>query len=118
MEKLNQTDAGQLYYRLAFDRREEVDDGFGNAVGGWVEQFQRRARFVHMRGSETVLAARLESRNPMLAEVRKDSQTRQIDTDWQARDVRRDVAFNIRDIREDNNRSMIELFLESGVATG
>jgi head-tail adaptor len=119
MEKLNQSGAGRLYYRLAFDQREMVDDGYGNVVAGdWTEQFQCRAEFIHLRGSETVMAARLESRNPMAVTVRKNSQTKQIDTDWQARDVRRNVAYNIRDIRENNNRATLDLLLESGVATG
>lgn len=119
MEKLTQTGAGRLYNKMAFDQREMVDDGYGNQVAGdWTEQFQRRAEFIHMRGSEAIMASRLASHAPMLVRIRVDTQTKRIDTDWQARDVRQDMAFNIRDITYDNSRAVIDLLLESGVATG
>lgn len=119
MERLNQTGAGRFYYRLAFDAREMIDDGYGNQVAGdWQELFQRRVEFRHLRGSETVIAARLESRNPVEVMVRRDSKTKTITTDMQARDVRRNVPYNIRDVREDNDRATLTLLLESGVATG
>lgn len=119
MERLEQTGAGRLAYRLAFDRREMIDDGYGNEVAGdWQEQFQKFAEFRHMPGSETVIAAQLESRNPLRVTLRIDSQAKQITTDWQARDVHRNVPYNVRDVREDNNRQTMTLLLESGVATG
>lgn len=119
MERLKQSGAGRLYFKVAFDKRDVVDDGYGNPVSGdWQEQFTRRVEFVHMFGSETVIAAQLESRQPMKVMVRSDSQTRQIANDWQMRDVRRNVPYNIRDIRPENNRAMIGLLVESGVATG
>lgn len=119
MERLAQTGAGRFFYRLAFDAREMVDDGYGNTVAGdWQEQFQRNAELRNLRGSETVIAARLESRNPVEVMVRRDSKTRAITTDMQARDVRRGVPYNIRDVREDPDRATLTLLLESGVATG
>lgn len=119
MEKLNQSGAGRLYYRLAFDQREMVDDGYGNVVAGdWTEQFQCRAEFIHLRGSETIMAARLESREPMIVRVRMSAQTRQIANEWQMRDLRDGKPYNIRDITWDNNRAMIDLLVEGGVATG
>jgi head-tail adaptor len=44
--------AGTLHYKIAFDKREDVDDGMGNTVSGWQEQFQTRAEFINLRGSE------------------------------------------------------------------
>lgn len=119
MEKLAQTGAGRLYFRLAFDAREMIDDGYGNTVAGdWQEQFTKLAEFRHLPGSETVIAAQLESRNPVRVMVRLDSDVKRITTDWQARDPRLNVPYNIRDVRQDNNRSTVTMMLESGVATG
>jgi basic membrane lipoprotein Med (substrate-binding protein (PBP1-ABC) superfamily) len=119
MERLDLSGAGKLDERLAFDARALVDDGFGNIVAGdWEEKFQRAAQFIHRFGSETVMAARLESRSPMEAIIRKDPETKQIGTDWQARDARRGTAYNIRDVVEEANRSTLRLTLEAGVATG
>lgn len=110
---------GQLIERVAFDKREMIDDGYGNLVAGdWQEQFQHRAKFIPLRGSETVMAGRLESHASIIMQVRVCDETRQIWTDWQARDVRRGIAYNIRDVTEDQSRSLLDLLAESNVATG
>lgn len=119
MERINQTGAGRLEQRVAFDKREEVEDPYGNMVADWVEQFQDYAAFMFLRGSEQVMAARLESREPMLVRIRMSANARQIGNDWQMRDVRADnKAYNIRDITWDNNRAVVDLLVEGGVATG
>lgn len=111
--------AGQLIERVAFDKREMIDDGYGNIVAGdWQEQFQHRAKFIYLRGSETVMAGRLESRESIIMQVRVCDDTEQIDTDWQARDVRRGTLFNIRTVEVDRSRALVDLLCEQGVATG
>lgn len=120
MERLNQTGAGRFYFLIAFDRREMVDDGYGNEVAGpWQEQFQRRAEFRTLPGSEAVMAARLQGRQPMQVNVRLDSDTALVGNDWQLRNVRNGLAYNIRDVRKDTtNRAMMTFLVEGGVATG
>jgi head-tail adaptor len=111
--------AGQMKELVAFDRREMVDDGYGNIVAGdWQEQFRRQAKFIYLRGSETVMAGRLESREAIIILVRPSRDTRLIDTDWQARDIRRGTAYNVRTVEEERSRAMIDLLCEQGVATG
>ncbi|MDR6757835.1 SPP1 family predicted phage head-tail adaptor [Mycoplana sp. BE70] len=108
-------DAGDLHYRVAFDRRSEVDDGHGNTRGDWHEQFQCRAAYRHLRGGESVLAGRLEGRHPQIITVRASSQTRQVTTDWRVRDVRTGDEFNIRDVTHETDRQWISLLVERGV---
>jgi len=111
--------AGQMIERVAFDKREEIDDGFGNVVSGdWQEQFQKRAKFIYLRGSETVMAGRLDSRESIICQIWLSDDARQIGTDWQMRDVRRDAAYNIRTLEEDKSRLVLDLLCESNVATG
>lgn len=110
--------AGSLYYKVALDKREMVSDGMGNEVGQWVEQFQTRAEFIHLRGSEAVMAGRLQGKHTQVIRVRVSSNSRLISTDWRVRDTRRNIAFNVRDIEWENNRQFIALTCESGVATG
>lgn len=110
--------AGSLYYKVAFDKRGDVDDGMGNTVSGWQEQFQTRAEFIHLRGSEAVMAGRLQGKHTQVIRVRNSSNTRLISTDWMLRDVRTGKSFNIRDIEIEVNRQFIALTCESGVATG
>lgn len=108
--------AGDLYYRVAFDKRAEVEDGYGNTVSNWVEQFQCRAAYRHLRGGESVMAGRLQGRHTQVIVVRASSQTRQITTDWRVRDARDGTVFNIRDVTVQTDRMFISFLCESGVA--
>ena len=109
--------AGQLIELVAFYKREVVSDGYGNEVAGdWQEQFQHRAKFIHLRASETVMAGRLESHGAIIMQVRVCADTEQIGTDWLARDVRRGASYNIRDVQEDKSRAIFDLLAESNVA--
>jgi len=121
--------AGQLFERVAFDRRITEPDGYGNEQQRFVEQFQRRAGFTFLRGGETVVASRLEGRQPILVRVRRDSQTLAISPDWQMRDVRNgswqgdgsaDVwsgpFYAVRSISETSDRQFLDVLVESGVA--
>lgn len=110
--------SGQLHYQVALLKREQVDDGQGNTEGKFVEQFQTRAEFIHLRGGESVLAGRLQGKHTQVIRVRNSSNTRMISTDWMLRDVRTGKSFNIRDIEHEVNRQFISLTCESGVATG
>lgn len=110
--------SGQLHYQVALLKREQVDDGQGNTEGKFVEQFQTRGEYIHLRGSETVMAGRLQGKHTQVIRVRNSSNTRLISTDWMLRDVRTGKSFNIRDIEHEVNRQFIALTCESGVATG
>ena len=117
---------GDLYYRVAFLKREAVNDGRGNTVGELVERFQCRAAYRHLRGGESVMAGRLQGRGTQVIIVRASSQTRQITTDWVVRDVRasNEIApgrfdgdvFNIRHVTHETDRQWISLLCENGVA--
>ncbi len=110
---------GQLVELVAFDQRASVDDGYGNIVAGdWQEQFQCRAKFVSLRGSETVMAGRLESHPSILMQIRVSADTRRVDASWQVRDVRRGDAYNVRDISQDISRALFDVLAEMRVNTG
>lgn len=113
---MNKIGPDDLYYRVAFDKRVETDDGMGNTVGGWQEQFQRRAAYRHLRGGESVMAGRLQGKHTQIITVRASSQTRGITTDWRVRDARTSEAFNIRDVTHETDRMWISLLVEKGVA--
>lgn len=110
--------AGDLFHRVAFDKREEIDRGDGVFVGQWVEQFQVRAGFVHLRGGESIMADRLQGQHTQVIFVRSSSQTREVDTDWRVRDARTGTEFNIRDVTPTNDRQWLDFLCQSGVASG
>jgi head-tail adaptor len=116
-ELLTRSGAGRLDQRIAFDMRIEIDDGYGNTVGEFQEQFDCAAELVWHRGGEAVIAARLDSRQPVTIRIRKSSATMTIKPAWRARNVRTADEFQIRTVNPDNSRAMIELFCEAGVAS-
>ena len=110
--------AGKLQERVSFARRQEVDDGFGNTVSDWVEQFQASAGYTQLRGGETVIAARLENRHPVIVRLRTSAAARQITADWRVTDTRTGKEYAIRDVTPTEDRQYIDLLCESGVAIG
>lgn len=121
--------AGDLRHRVAFDARAagnpDSPADYGVTVMGWVEQFQTRAGFVHLRGGETVLGGRLEGRHTQVLLVRSSSETRKITTDWRARDMNNGSwsgadwlgpIYAVRDITPSEDGQFIDILVQTGVA--
>ena len=108
--------AGKLIEHVAFDERQMVPNGYGAKQAGFVEQFRIRAEFEFLRGSEQVIAARLEGKQPVLIRVRQNDQTRRIKPDWQIRDLRSSIAYAIRAISPTPDRASFSILAEAGVA--
>lgn len=110
---------GKFIHRLSFQKRvETANDGLGNQLTEFQEQFQTRARKHYLRGSNAVLSAKLEGRQPVLVQVRKSCRTEEVTADWRAVDVRTKEIFNIRSIEPEENRQEISFIVERGVADG
>jgi head-tail adaptor len=93
------TTAGELRWRIAFDKRLAADDGYGNKTAGtFTEQFVVAAKVQARFGGEAVTAARLQGQQPLTITVRQSSRTRLITDDWRARDARSGVVYAIRSI--------------------
>lgn len=112
---------GDLVENVAFDMRvtgnPDSPADYGNTVLDFVEQFRRRAGYIHLRGGEAVIAGRLQGRHIQVVRVRSDSSTRQIMSDWRVRDVRTGIAYAVRDVSPTEDRRFLDVLCESGVAT-
>lgn len=108
--------AGQLREKVAWDARTVVSDGYGNEVGAFAEQFQTRAGFTFLRGTEAVMAARLEGRQPVVARVRRSSETDQIANDWRMRDLNSGKSYAVRSVSPAENGRWLDVLVEEGVA--
>lgn len=109
--------AGELRERVAFDKRSIVNDEYGNQQAGFVEQFQRAARIMPLKGGESFQAARLTGQQPVIITVRFDALTRTIQPDWQARDVRTGTTYAVRSLGNfDEHKRYIDVLAVSGVA--
>jgi SPP1 family predicted phage head-tail adaptor len=79
------TAAGDLKWRVQFDKPASVDDPYGGTKNNkWTEQFSRAAEITPLKGGEPVMAQRLTGTQPVMLKVRFDSLTRTIASDWRA----------------------------------
>lgn len=111
--------AGSLSERFSAERRGEVDDGYGNPVAGeFVAQFEPfAARVTPLKGTETVMASRLGGVQPMIIRVRYSSNTKQIQPDWQLRDMRKGTVYQIKSVANlDEKRQYLDFLAVAGVA--
>lgn len=108
--------AQELRHRVAFDKREQVEDGYGNTESDFREQFKVSAAFRSKGGSESVMAARLEGRNVLGVYIRSSAQARQIESDWRLRDVRTGDVYAVRMVDSVTDRRWIYLEVSTGVA--
>lgn len=108
--------AGKLQERVSLYKRGELDDGYGNTVTDWILQFSTAAGYTHLRGGETVMAARLTNKHPIVVRIRSSVAAREITADWKAADARTGVEYAIKDVTHDVGRGYIDLLCERGVA--
>lgn len=75
---------GRLRSRIYLQSRDLASDGMGSMIpaGEFVTRHEVWAELRPMRGSETVIAARLEGRQPFIVTVRRSSATLQVNTAW------------------------------------
>lgn len=111
-------ETGLLSERIAFDKRETRDDGYGNMVGEFVTQFTVWGRLRPLVGGETVLATRLAGRQPAVITVRSATWTRQVTNDWRCRDTRTGTIYAIRAVTPSEDRAHIDFLAEAGVGSG
>lgn len=111
------TRAGELTHKIAFDKRLETDDGYGNTQTSFVQQFIRSAAVRAKFGGEAVIAARLQGQQPVTITVRQDSQTALIAEDWRARNMASGKEYAIRSIVDpDDSGAFFEILTQTGVA--
>lgn len=80
------THEGQLDRRVTFQQRAAGTNGVRD--GDWQTVVTRDARIQPLKGGETVQAARMAGRQPVIITVRRDSLTKTIDNAWRAIDAR------------------------------
>lgn len=77
-----------MRHRLAFQKADWIDDGYGGSTSDWVTQFEEPARMKPGIGSETVIASRLAGVQPFTITIRSSERTRQITPAWRIVDSR------------------------------
>ncbi|GAB5432184.1 MAG: head-tail adaptor protein [Epibacterium sp.] len=107
---------GQMRERVGFDRSIRTPDGSGGFTREWEEEHVCAAEFIYSRGSETVIAARLEGRTIYKIRVHQSVRARKIEPHWRMRDLRRGTQYNVREIDMITDQKWVYLVVESGAA--
>lgn len=110
------TGAGPLRELLTAQVRQEIDDGYGNTVGAWQDQHQHPAAVEARRGSEAVIAGRLQGVVNYIATTRYCASAAQITPDWRFVDARSGAVYAIRTAVPRPRRDYIDFDVEIGVA--
>lgn len=82
---------GALRVRVHFQRRGDQDDGFGNVIpgaGAFETVFTVDAALLPLRGTESVMQARLQGRQPYIVTVRDCAPMGSVTTAWRLVDAR------------------------------
>ena len=108
--------AGPMRERVAFDQKVAVADDLGGDAVSWSEIFACAAEFRYQRGGERVEAGGLTGQATFKVRVRACVATRGLSQEDRMRDVRRSVAYNIREIDAVSDPAHVWLVAESGVA--
>lgn len=111
------TQPGDLREVIDLQKREIIEDEFGNIIEGDYEtQWSCAARIQILRGSETVIASRLAGTQVVAFTVRWQPAWDDVTADWRIVNQRSGVGYNIRSVEPDERKAWINILAESGVA--
>ena len=108
--------AGGLRDSVAFDAPAGSPDGYGGVETGWAQALVCRAEMIHIRGSESVDAARLAGRSVFKVRIHQCDAARAVTTDHRMRDLRRGAVYNLRVVDAVTDPLWIWITAESGAA--
>jgi SPP1 family predicted phage head-tail adaptor len=115
------TGAGDLRHTVVWAEPTGTADEYGNELTSWADRFTVHAQITPRLGGETVEAARLEGRQPVIVRVRYSPDTKLIRTNWRATDQHSGIAYNVRAVVDPEmggaqHGQWIDVLAESGVA--
>lgn len=108
--------AGLLRERVAFDAEQVTPDGYGGQDRTWREEHVCAAAFKYQRGQEALDAGGLTGTASFKVKVLSCRATRAVTPEYRMRDVRRGMAFNIREVDAITDPAWVWIIAENGVA--
>lgn len=106
-------DAGRLTKRATLLEPFEDRDRDGRIVQGWMDRGTVWCNWTPRRGGESVMQARIESRNPAIITVRASGLTRSITSEWRARIDGREYDVK-EEPQETPDRAFLQFYAETG----
>lgn len=105
--------AGSLSKRAAFQRPVKIRDEDGNPITSYPTVFEAWVNLKPLRGGESVMAARMQSKAPAIVTFRSSSQARDVTSEWRVVIGGR-VYEAKEDPRETQDRAYLEMLIEGG----
>lgn len=103
--------AGALKERLQFQQR--ALDARAEPLGDWEDRFPARAQISYLRGSESVLAQRLQGVQPAIITVRSSTATKALTSAWRALNARdRSQVFEIKSVAPSTTPGFVDILAE------
>lgn len=112
--------AGKLSQRVTLQKRQTINPDspadYGNTVSVWQGQGEVWAGITYLRGTESVMASRLQGRQPAVVRLRASALSRSVAPDWRV--MHGAVAYAVRSVNPDpeGDRAWVDLLVEAGVA--
>jgi SPP1 family predicted phage head-tail adaptor len=103
----------QLRHLMTFQRPVTQDDVYGGTQQSWADEFQTWGHILYLRGGESVMQARLESRQPVVITVHQNDDTMRVDSSWRV--VYGSQIFNLKEHPRPNQerRPYLEVLAEA-----
>lgn len=89
-----------------------ADDGYGGTLPGVWSGYTAWARIQNLKGSETVIAARLGGKQPVMIAVRWTPDLAAMTTAWRARHSDTLREYDIKSVAADEAREFVEILAE------
>ena len=105
-------EGGALDHRATFQSPVQERDEDGQIVQGWLDEFIGWANVRYLRGGESVMQARLSSRNPVVVTIRNSARARQITSEWRVTLRSRSGVMFVAEVREDPRPAEQDGYLE------
>ncbi|WP_294932191.1 phage head closure protein [uncultured Paracoccus sp.] len=104
--------AGQLTKWALFQRPEKGVDANRNRILSYVDAFEVAVNLLPLKGTETVMAARMISRSPAIITVNAASDARLVTNEWRV--IIDGRVYDVReDPRETQDRGFLEMLVEA-----
>ncbi|HEV7339833.1 MAG TPA: phage head closure protein [Bosea sp. (in: a-proteobacteria)] len=109
--------AGDLRESIRLEERVPGgDDGYGNTLPDtWTLRATTPARIRILKGSETVMAGRLQGTQTAVITVRNQPSLASATNAWRAANARTGQTYNIRAVTPDERGAFVDILAESGI---
>ncbi|WP_312529933.1 phage head closure protein [Paracoccus sp. (in: a-proteobacteria)] len=109
--------AGDLTKRATFQRPHKEKDADGKVIHTYPEAFTAWVNLKPLRGGESVMASRMQSRSPAIVTFRSSTQARAVTSEWRVVIDGR-IYESKEDPRETQDRALFEMLVEGGGNAG